>query len=106
MARRAAPRKVIRVALAAEDGAAALGLAQEGPAIDLLVTDVVMPFMNGPALAERLRAIRPGIRVVCVSGYHDRSLAGRGIRPDDAVVVKPFREDELRREVRRALEQP
>jgi two-component system, cell cycle sensor histidine kinase and response regulator CckA len=89
----------------AENGSAALALAeQRAGEIDLLVTDVVMPLMNGPELADRLRALQPGIRVVYVSGYQDRALAGHGIRPEDFVVGKPFREDELREEVRRALE--
>ena len=63
-----------------------------------------MPLMNGPELAGRLRALRPGIHVVFVSGYQDRALAGRGIPPEDPILGKPFREDELRSEVRRALE--
>jgi two-component system, cell cycle sensor histidine kinase and response regulator CckA len=89
----------------AENGVAALALAEERAGeIDLLVSDVVMPLMNGPELADRLRALQPGLRVVYVSGYHDRALAGRGIRPEDSVVGKPFREDELLNEVRRALD--
>jgi two-component system, cell cycle sensor histidine kinase and response regulator CckA len=89
----------------AENGVAALALAEERAGeIDLLVSDVVMPLMNGPELADRLRALQPRLRVVYVSGYHDRALAGRGIRPEDSVVGKPFREDELLNEVRRALD--
>ena len=90
--------------LPAEHGEAALTLAdQHAGSIDLLITDVVMPRMNGPELAERLRTLHPGIRVLFVSGYQDRALAGRGIRDRDAVREKPFSDDQLRTHVRRVL---
>ena len=90
--------------LPAEHGEAALTLAdQHAGSIDLLITDVVMPRMNGPELAERLRTLHPGIRVLFVSGYQDRALAGRGIRDRDAVLEKPFSDDQLRTHVRRVL---
>jgi PAS domain S-box-containing protein len=64
--------------LEARDGVEALGIAaaHAGP-IDLLVTDVVMPRMGGVALARRLRAERPGLPVLFVSGHPEERTAGR-----------------------------
>src|ERR1700688_4869398 len=66
----AADRGTEDLVLAARDGAEALAVSQAhaGP-IDLMITDVVMPGMNGKQLAEELRASRPGIRVLFISGY-------------------------------------
>ncbi|MEM7588168.1 MAG: response regulator [Acidobacteriota bacterium] len=61
--------------LTAEDGAAALTLAEGyGGTIDLLITDVVIPKLEGPVLAERLSATYPELRVLFISGYVDREL--------------------------------
>ena len=78
--------------LSASDGAAALALAnQHAEHIDLLLTDVIMPGMNGRELAERLTARRPGLPVLFVSGYTDNVLADLGIpSADHALLDKPF----------------
>jgi CheY-like chemotaxis protein len=78
--------------LAASDGLRALALLNEHPgAIDLLLTDVIMPNMNGRELAERMSVLRPGLPVLFVSGYTDNMLADQGI-PDmeTALLDKPF----------------
>ncbi|MBV8758728.1 MAG: PAS domain S-box protein [Deltaproteobacteria bacterium] len=63
--------------LGAANAGEALLLAEQRPDIDLLLTDVVMPIMNGRELAERLRAASPGLRVMFMSGYHeDEALRG------------------------------
>lgn len=92
--------------LEAEDGPTALARARDhdGP-IHLLVTDVVMPGMRGPELAERLSRARTGIRVLFISGYTDQAdlkLNENGRRT--AFLAKPFTPDELRAEVRTILD--
>jgi signal transduction histidine kinase len=75
--------------LAATGGEAALRLAAEEPSIDLVLTDVVMPGMGGAALAERLRAARPGIRVLFMSGYS--ADLPKGLAPTGGgLLEKPF----------------
>ncbi|MCK6447172.1 MAG: PAS domain S-box protein [Planctomycetes bacterium] len=74
-------------------------------AIDLLVTDVVMPGMDGPELAEALRRRLPALRVIFVSGYTDDTVLRRGV--DTASVRflhKPFTREALARKVREALD--
>jgi signal transduction histidine kinase/CheY-like chemotaxis protein len=92
--------------LSAGSGEEALGLAvrHAGP-IHVLLADVVMPGLAGPALAERFAVVRPGARVLYMSGYAGDDLARRGL-PEDAthLVPKPFTADLLGRRVREALD--
>ena len=89
--------------LSAGDGSEALGVAADHEGvIDVLLTDVVMPRMRGPELAEEVVRLRPGIRVVYMSGYTDAMEL-----PEDAVgdvVPKPFSEETLVRKIRDALD--
>jgi PAS domain S-box-containing protein len=76
----------------AENGHTALELAalHAGP-IHLLMTDVVMPGISGRELSERVKSIRPGIRVLFMSGYTDQAVVHHGILESDAVLLqKPF----------------
>jgi two-component system, cell cycle sensor histidine kinase and response regulator CckA len=78
--------------LVAENGYTALELAalHAGP-IDLLVTDVVMPGINGRELADRVRMVRPDIRVLYMTGYTDQAVVHRGSLAAGAVLLqKPF----------------
>jgi CheY-like chemotaxis protein len=62
----------------------------------LLVTDVVMPRMLGKEVAEKMREIKPGIKVLFMSGYARPVLASQGsLEPHVALVEKPFSESEL-----------
>jgi PAS domain S-box-containing protein len=76
----------------AEDGHTALELtAMHAGPIHLLMTDVVMPGINGRELAERVRHIRPGIKVLFMSGYTDQTVVHHGLLESDAVLLqKPF----------------
>jgi PAS domain S-box-containing protein len=85
----------------APDGAAALRAAEVvGERIDVLVTDVVMPGSSGPALAAALRARRPALPVLFVSGYaEDDALSGDVSQFPAAFLAKPFTADALRAKV-------
>ena len=91
--------------LAARNGdeAARVGRDFEGK-IHLLVTDVIMPGMNGKELAERLRAERPDMKVLFMSGYTQNIIVQKGILPGDIhYIQKPFSLEALARKVREAL---
>ncbi|MDR3671422.1 MAG: PAS domain-containing protein [Holophaga sp.] len=105
---------VIRVALegkgytvlAAQNPLDAFLLAQqhEGP-IHLLITDVVMPGMNGKELEARITQVRPGIQVIFISGYTGDIIAKRGLMQEDThFIQKPFRLLDLTRTVRAVLD--
>jgi DNA-binding NtrC family response regulator len=71
----------------------------------LVVADVVLPGMSGPDLVARLRAERPGLRVLYMSGYSDDSEVRRAIADSGAAFLqKPFSPDALRRAVRDVLD--
>ena len=71
--------------------------------VDLLVTDVIMPEMNGALLAERVRQHRPAIKTLFVSGYPADYMADRGILPDAAFLAKPFSRQSLAAKVAEVL---
>jgi len=75
--------------------------------IDLLLTDVVMPQMSGPELARHLGELRPGTKVVYMSGYTDDALGHHGVLdPDIVLLPKPFTPESLMHHLRRALDAP
>ena len=74
--------------------------------IHLLVTDVVMPHMHGKALAEQLKVLRPGVKILFTSGYTHFSLIQRGVlKADDMFIQKPFSPGELTRRVRQVIDE-
>jgi PAS domain S-box-containing protein len=92
--------------LEAPDGASALALAQRhrGP-IHLLLTDVVMPGMGGPALARQIAALRPDVRVLFMSGYTSDIALRHGVTDEGvAYIQKPFTPAALARKVRDTLD--
>jgi len=73
--------------------------------IHLLLTDVILPGMNGKALSERLRALRPKLKIIFMSGYPDDVISPRGVMERDVVyLLKPFSPESLAAKVREVLE--
>ena len=94
--------------LAASRGHEALEILKRhaGP-VHLVVTDVVMPHMNGGELAQRLRAACRGIRVLFISGYTDDPAVRRDVLDAGAPFLqKPFDLEALARKVREVLDAP
>ena len=89
----------------ARDGVDALTLAHSTPGIALLLTDVVMPQLSGPQVAERLRARLPGLRVVYMTGWVDDAIMKLELDADVALVRKPFTPASLALVIRSALDQ-
>jgi PAS domain S-box-containing protein len=82
-----------------------LGREHEGP-IDVLITDVVMPQMNGRELVEKLHQDRPSTAILYMSGYADDALPTQGGLPADTIfLAKPFTVEGLIRKVQTALEE-
>jgi PAS domain S-box-containing protein len=94
--------------LAAADGRAALAQsAAHADPINLLVTDVVMPGMNGRELLEQVRGVRPAIRALFISGYTSDVIGRTGAHLEGArLLEKPFGRESLLRAVRDALSGP
>ncbi len=92
--------------LVADRGGTALDIARRHKGdIDLLLTDVIMPDTNGRKLAETIRAARPGLRVLYMSGYPDGAIASHGmLEPGVAYLAKPFTTEAITRKVREVLE--
>jgi two-component system cell cycle sensor histidine kinase/response regulator CckA len=94
--------------LEAANGEEALKVAEahEGP-LDLLLSDVVMPRMGGPELAQALLAKRPSVKVLYMSGYTDHPMVRRGVvNAGVAFLQKPFTPTVLVSRVREVLEAP
>jgi PAS domain S-box-containing protein len=92
-------------ALQAPDGPAGLRMLEEGGRVDLLVTDVGLPGMNGRQLAEQARRLRPGLPVLFITGYAEDALFGDGaVDPGLQMLPKPFSIDALAGRIRAMIE--
>lgn len=94
--------------ITAKNGQDALRVAREhkGAPIGLVITDVVMPLMGGKVMAEWLRTLYPGIRVLFTSGYTDDAIAHHGVLEESvAFLAKPYTPAMLVRRVREMLDE-
>ena len=82
-------------ALEANDAASALEILRSDAKVDLLVTDVGLPGMNGREMADQARKLRPDLKVLFVTGYADRAQAGEFVGEGMDMIVKPFNLDVL-----------
>lgn len=105
VARRALDRFGYRV-LPASRGDEALAIARDlTEPIDLLLTDIMMPGMNGVEVAAEVARIRPGIQVFFMSGYADQDLVRQGLlEPGTHFLQKPFTPQDLAEQIRRILD--
>lgn len=75
--------------LEAADGKASLAiLGEPGSAVDLLISDIIMPQMNGRDLAKRARSLNPFLKVLFISGYSAGILAQLGLCTEDAELIR------------------
>ncbi|OIP34571.1 MAG: hypothetical protein AUK27_07325 [Deltaproteobacteria bacterium CG2_30_66_27] len=91
--------------LPASSGVEALALARRGDtAIDLLLTDIVMPEMSGVELVDRIEKERPGMRILFMTGYADEVVVNEGILGKHRECIgKPFTQEQITKRVREIL---
>jgi CheY-like chemotaxis protein len=94
--------------ISAEDGASGLAALARAPRIDLLITDIGLPGgLNGRQVAEAVRAIKPALPVLFITGYAEQSpLANAALQPGMEILTKPFALNDFARRVAGMLRQP
>ncbi|HEX2559687.1 GAF domain-containing hybrid sensor histidine kinase/response regulator [Phenylobacterium sp.] len=94
-------------AVEAADGPEGLKLVQSLPRLDLLVTDVGLPGLNGRQLADAARQVRPQLKVLFMTGYAENAAVSRGFLEEGmALITKPFPVQTLAARIRGMIEQP
>jgi CheY-like chemotaxis protein len=95
-------------ALEAAEASLALTILGSAARIDLLVTDVGLPGLNGRQLAEAARRVRPGLRVLFITGYAHNAAIGVGglLDPGMEIITKPFALDTLAAKIQEMIERP
>ena len=92
-------------ALEAADAKAAIALVETADVLDLLITDIGLPGMNGRQLADAVRERRPDLRVLFMTGYAENAAMGGGmLEPGMELITKPFTLGELSRRIRAITE--
>jgi CheY-like chemotaxis protein len=99
-------RELGYAAILAEDGPSAVQILQSDARIDLLVTDIGLPGLNGRQVADAARAKRPGLRVLLMTGYAQNAALGNGaaLEPGMHIIAKPFALAALGAKVREMIE--
>jgi two-component system, cell cycle sensor histidine kinase and response regulator CckA len=91
--------------ITAKNGRDAISIISQNDNIDLLLTDIIMPKMNGTELADRVQAIRPELKVLFMSGYTENVLSQRGkINQQINFLRKPFTVNSLHHKIRETLD--
>jgi PAS domain S-box-containing protein len=92
-------------ALEASDGPGGLAVLQSRRRIDLLISDVGLPGLNGRQLADAARLLRPGLKVIFLTGYAEAAASARGfLEPGMALITKPFAMADLAAKIRATIE--
>jgi CheY-like chemotaxis protein len=92
-------------AIEANDGPKGLEILQSKRQIDLLITDIGLPGLNGRQIAETARLTRPGLKVLFMTGYAENaSLASGFLQPGMAMITKPFAMEVLATRIRDIIE--
>jgi CheY-like chemotaxis protein len=87
--------------LEAVDGPSGLTILNSGQRVDLLITDVGLPGMNGRQLADQARETRPGLKVLFITGYAGSAAVSDGLlQPGMEMITKPFDLDHLSQRIR------
>jgi two-component system, cell cycle sensor histidine kinase and response regulator CckA len=91
--------------ITAGDGEEAVARFRENDAIDLVLSDVVMPKKNGKEILDEIRKLRPDIKVIFSSGYTADILHAKGIREEGLeFMAKPFTTNDLLQKIREMLD--
>ena len=93
-------------ALEASDGPAGLRILQSSQRIDLLVTDIGLPDINGRQLADAARAKRPRLKVLFMTGYAESAASGEFLEKGMQIISKPFTMDKLAAKIREMIDSP
>jgi len=90
--------------LSADTGESAIVLFKNNPETELLLTDVVVPGMNGPMIADEIAALNPAIKVLFMSGYDSTRVVMRYVAEKGySLLIKPFTMEQLERKVQAVL---
>jgi CheY-like chemotaxis protein len=89
--------------LEAADGRAALRILQSTQKIDLFVTDIGLPEINGRQVVDAAREIRPSLKVLFMTGYAEVAADGQFLEKDMELIAKPFTVDKLAAKIREML---
>ena len=87
--------------LEAVDGPSGLNILRSGERIDLLVTEVGLPGINGRQVADQARETRPGLKILFITGYAESTAIAEGfLQPGMEMITKPFDLDHLAQRIR------